>query len=208
LRALRECLRRASVVSRHGCAAGDATRIELDHYLANAHSIPRPDRDAALTRLHRKTAPRVPRPELFPVSPFDHRATSSTSSPAPRSERKPHPGTKESYSSTPVARTKRPGVLEGRIGSCATIVTGQDALNAATGPRLVDRPSVELAGSNPVCLRVGTFGGTALIAWPVEQGRQMPRSRSIRRRGIEPARERSAGQRRCTTPCRSAATSS
>src|SRR6266705_5061200 len=55
----------ALVVSRHGCAPAMPTRIELDYYLANAQAIPRPDQDATLTRLHRVTAPRVPRDEVF-----------------------------------------------------------------------------------------------------------------------------------------------
>jgi 5-dehydro-2-deoxygluconokinase len=62
----------ALVVSRHGCAPAMPTRVELDHYLAHADRIPRPDRDTELTRLHRVTAPRTPRPELF-VFAFDHR---------------------------------------------------------------------------------------------------------------------------------------
>ena len=62
----------ALVVSRHGCAPAMPTRIELDHYLANAERIPQPDKDVLLTRLHRVTAPRVPRPELF-IFAFDHR---------------------------------------------------------------------------------------------------------------------------------------
>ena len=45
----------ALVVSRHGCAPAMPTRVELDHYLANAAAIPHPDRDAALSRLHRVT---------------------------------------------------------------------------------------------------------------------------------------------------------
>ena len=48
------------------------TRVELDYYLAHATEIPRPDQDATLTRLHRVTAPRVPREEVFAFA-FDHR---------------------------------------------------------------------------------------------------------------------------------------
>ncbi len=62
----------ALVVSRHGCAPAMPTRVELDYFIANADRIPRPDRDATLTRLHRVTAPRMPRDELF-VFAFDHR---------------------------------------------------------------------------------------------------------------------------------------
>src|SRR5205085_5340175 len=62
----------ALVVSRHGCAPAMPTPVELDYYLAHAHEIPRPDQDATLTRLHRVTAPRTPRRELFTFA-FDHR---------------------------------------------------------------------------------------------------------------------------------------
>src|SRR3984893_18126087 len=50
----------ALVVSRHGCAPAMPTRVELDYFLANAESIPRPDQDVTLSRLHRVTAPRTP----------------------------------------------------------------------------------------------------------------------------------------------------
>ena len=62
----------ALVVSRHGCAPAMPTRVELDYFLAHADTIPRPDQDAALTRLHRVSAPRTPREELFAFA-FDHR---------------------------------------------------------------------------------------------------------------------------------------
>ncbi|MEO6749906.1 MAG: 5-dehydro-2-deoxygluconokinase, partial [Casimicrobiaceae bacterium] len=62
----------ALVVSRHGCAPAMPTREELDYFLANAASIPHPDRDATLTRLHRVTAPRTPFPEVYAFA-FDHR---------------------------------------------------------------------------------------------------------------------------------------
>ena len=48
------------------------TRAELDYFLAHVASIPRPDRDATLARLHRVTAPRTRRDELL-VFAFDHR---------------------------------------------------------------------------------------------------------------------------------------
>src|SRR5215475_8610760 len=62
----------ALVVSRHGCAPAMPTRAELDYFLANAERIPRPDQNATLTRLHRVTAPRTPREEVFAFA-FDHR---------------------------------------------------------------------------------------------------------------------------------------
>ena len=48
------------------------TRLELDYFLAHADQIAHPDRDTMLTRLHRVTAPRTPREEVFAFA-FDHR---------------------------------------------------------------------------------------------------------------------------------------
>jgi len=157
----------ALVVSRHGCAPAMPTRIELDHYLANADSIPRPDRDAALTRLHRKTAPRVPRPELF-VFAFDHRDQLYELARETGASESRIPVLKKLFVDA-VARTEAARRLEGRIGLLCDDRYGQDALNAATGRGWwIGRP-VELPGSNPVVFEAGRSVGTALTAWPVEQ---------------------------------------
>jgi 5-dehydro-2-deoxygluconokinase len=159
----------ALVVSRHGCAPAMPTRVELDHYLANAASIPRPDRDGALRRLHRKTAPRAPRPELF-IFAFDHRdpffelarATGAAESRIPALKRLFVRAVAESE----VARGLG---LGGRVGLLCDDRYGQDALNAATGRGWwVGRP-VELPGSNPLVFEHGRSIGTTLTAWPVEQ---------------------------------------
>jgi 5-dehydro-2-deoxygluconokinase len=157
----------ALVVSRHACAPAMPTRVELDHYLANAERIPRPDRDLELTRLHRKTAPRAPRPELF-VFAFDHRD--------PFFELARTTGARESRLSAlktlfvrAVAETEAARGIKGRVGLLCDDRYGQDALNAATGRGWwVGRP-VEWPGSNPLVFEHGRSIGTALIGWPVEQ---------------------------------------
>src|SRR5205085_10329648 len=115
----------ALVVSRHGCAPAMPTRIELDHYLANADSIPRPDRDAALTRLHRKTAPRVPRTELF-LFAFDHRDQLYELARATGASESRIPALKKLFVDA-VAGTEAARQLQGRIGLLCDDRYGQDA---------------------------------------------------------------------------------
>lgn len=156
----------ALVVSRHGCAPAMPTRVELDHFLANAASITRPDRDATLTRLHRVTAPRVRRDELA-VFAFDHRnpffelaqETLASEDRLPRLKR---------LCVEAVAQTERARGLAGRVGILCDDRYGQDALNAATGRGWwIGRP-VELPGSHPVVFEHGRSVGTTLLSWPQE----------------------------------------
>jgi len=157
----------ALVVSRHGCAPAMPTRVELDYFLAHATSIPRPDRDETLTRLHRVTAPRTPREDLA-IFAFDHRN--------PFFELAQEAGVGEDrlprlkrLCVEATAETERARGLEGRIGILCDDRYGQDALNEATGRDWwIGRP-VELPGSNPVVFDRGRSVGTTLIGWPAEQ---------------------------------------
>ena len=156
----------ALVVSRHGCAPAMPTRVELDYFLANAKAIPRPDQDAALTRLHRVTAPRAPRDELFAFA-FDHRnqffelAQAAGASEARIGELK-------KLFVEAVAQTEEALALAGRIGLLCDDRYGQDALNAATGRGWwIGRP-VELPGSYPLEFDRGRSIGTHLVSWPHE----------------------------------------
>ena len=167
-----ECCRYANacgalVVSRHGCAPAMPTRVELDHYLANAERIPRPDRDDELTRLHRKTAPRTPRTELF-IFAFDHRDPLDDLARATGAGEGRLQALKRLFVDA-VAQTEAARGLAGRVGLLCDDRYGQDALNAATGRGWwVGRP-VEWPGSNPVVFEHGRSIGTTLIGWPVEQ---------------------------------------
>ena len=156
----------ALVVSRHGCAPAMPTRIELDYFLANSAAIPRPDQDTTLTRLHRVTAPRAPRNELY-VFAFDHRNQFFEWAREAGADEAPIARLKQLFVEA-VSETEAARGLRGRIGILCDDRYGQDALNAATGRGWwIGRP-VEVPGSNPVVFDRGRSVGTALIAWPQE----------------------------------------
>jgi 5-dehydro-2-deoxygluconokinase len=156
----------ALVVSRHGCSPAMPTRVELDYFIANAASIPRPDQDATLTRLHRVTAPRTPRDEVFAFA-FDHRNQFFDLAQRAGADETRLPALKRLLVEA-VAETEATGGLAGKIGLLCDDRYGQDALNAATGRGWwIGRP-VELPGSNPVVFEHGRSIGTTLVSWPAE----------------------------------------
>ena len=167
----------ALVVSRHGCAPAMPTRVELDYFLANAASIPRPDQDATLTRLHRVTAPRAPRDEVLAFA-FDHRNQFFELAQQAGADEARIPQLKQLFVDAVADRSKRRAGCAGRVGILCDDRYGQDALNAATGRGWwIGRP-VELPGSNPVVFDRGRSIGTTLIALAAGARRQVPR-RSI-----------------------------
>jgi len=156
----------ALVVSRHGCAPAMPTRVELDYFIANAASIPRPDQDATLTRLHRMTAPRARRDEVFAFA-FDHRNPFFEIAQRAGAPESRIPALKKLLVSA-VAETDGALRLGGKTGLLCDDRYGQDALNEATGRGWwIGRP-VELPGSNPVQFDRGRSIGTTLIGWPAE----------------------------------------
>ena len=156
----------ALVVSRHGCAPAMPTRIELDYFIANAQRIPRPDRDATLTRLHRVTAPRTPRDEVLAFA-FDHRNQFFALAQQAGAGEDRIPRLKQLFVDA-VAQVEAAHGLHGRIGMLCDDRYGQDALNAATGRGWwIGRP-VELPGSNPLVFDRGRSVGTTLLSWPLE----------------------------------------
>ena len=156
----------ALVVSRHGCSPAMPTRAELDYFLAHAESIPRPDQDATLTRLHRVTAPRTPRDEVFAFA-FDHRNPFFDLAQQAGADESRLPALKKLLVAA-VAETEAALGLAGKVGILCDDRYGQDALNAATGRGWwIGRP-VELPGSNPVVFDRGRSIGTTLVSWPAE----------------------------------------
>jgi len=156
----------ALVVSRHGCAPAMPTRIELDYFIAHAASIPRPDQDVTLTRLHRVTAPRARRDELFAFA-FDHRNPFFDLAQQAGADEARLPKLKQLLVEA-VAETEAAGKLQGKVGLLCDDRYGQDALNAATGRGWwIGRP-VELPGSNPLQFDRGRSIGTTLQSWPAE----------------------------------------
>ena len=156
----------ALVVSRHGCAPAMPTRIELDYFIANAQDIPRPDRDAALVRLHRVTAPRTPRDEVLAFA-FDHRNQFFALAQQAGADEARLPRLKQLFVDA-IAQVEAARGLHGRIGMLCDDRYGQDALHAATGRGWwIGRP-VELPGSNPLVFDRGRSVGTTLVSWPSE----------------------------------------
>jgi 5-dehydro-2-deoxygluconokinase len=156
----------ALVVSRHGCAPAMPTRVELDYFLANAERIPRPDRDATLTRLHRVTAPRTPREEVFAFA-FDHRNQFFELAQSVGADESRLPKLKRLFVDA-VGETERALGLASSIGLLCDDRYGQGALNAATGRGWWIGRAIELPGSNPLEFDRGRSIGTQLIAWPHE----------------------------------------
>ncbi|MDH4182428.1 MAG: 5-dehydro-2-deoxygluconokinase, partial [Betaproteobacteria bacterium] len=156
----------ALVVSRHGCAPAMPTRVELDYFIAHADEIPRPDRDATLTRLHRVTAPRPPHDEVFAFA-FDHRNPFFALAQEAGAGEERLPRLKRLLVDA-VAETAAARGLGTKAGLLCDDRYGQDALNAATGRGWwIGRP-VELPGSNPVEFDHGRSVGTTLLSWPAE----------------------------------------
>jgi 5-dehydro-2-deoxygluconokinase len=156
----------ALVVSRHGCAPAMPTRVELDWYLAHADSIPRPDRDATLTRLHRVTAPRPVRDEVCAFA-FDHRPQFLDLVREAGADAARLPRLKQLFVDA-VADVARRGANVASVGLLCDDRFGQDALNEATGRGWwIGRP-VELPGSRPLEFEGGRSLGTTLASWPQE----------------------------------------
>jgi 5-dehydro-2-deoxygluconokinase len=156
----------ALVVSRHGCAPAMPTRIELDYFIANAATIPRPDQDVTLTRLHRVTAPRTPHDEVLAFA-FDHRNQFFDLAQEAGADESRIGRLKQLFVEA-VAQTAKARSLEGSLGLLCDDRYGQDALDAATGRGWwIGRP-VELPGSNPLQFDRGRSIGTNLINWPRE----------------------------------------
>jgi 5-dehydro-2-deoxygluconokinase len=142
------------------------TRVELDHYIANAASIPRPDQDATLTRLHRVTAPRTPRDELY-VFAFDHRTQFFELAQQAGADEARLPKLKQLCVEAVVA-SEAHHEIAGLVGILCDDRYGQDALNAATGRGWwIGRP-VEAPGSHPLVFDRGRSVGSTLVGWPAE----------------------------------------
>lgn len=156
----------ALVVSRHGCAPAMPTPAELHYFLEHSEHMRRPDRDAAVARLHRVSGNRREWNEVLGFA-FDHRdqflamANETDAGPERISALK-------QLFVRAVAETERYAGCEGRIGVLIDDRFGQDALNAATGRGWwIGRP-VELPGSNPLQFEHGRSIGTVLVSWPQE----------------------------------------
>lgn len=158
----------ALVVSRHACAPAIPTETELFYYLRHAASIPRPDQDAKLNRLHRVTTRQLPERSEICALAFDHRkqlydmACEQGADPARISTLKNLLVKAVDYG------INQTGLAETSAGVLIDNTYGQGALNAITGRGWwIGRP-VELPASRPLELEGGRSIGRALIRWPLE----------------------------------------
>ena len=156
----------ALVVSRHGCAPAMPTPAELHYFLANTSRMQRPDRDTALARLHRVSAPRPQWDEVLGFA-FDHRNQFFALAQQVGADEERIATLKQLFVKA-VAETEELADYKGKMAVLIDDRYGHDALNAATGRGWwIGRP-VELPGSNPLQFEHGRSIGTALVAWPRE----------------------------------------
>ena len=159
----------ALVVSRHGCAPAMPTAEELEYYIENADSIPRPDLDSYLNYLHRVTTRKREWNELA-VLAFDHRRQLANMA------------IEITGTDDRVAELKdlllQGARMGGKLGEplgnqqyglLCDDSYGQDVLNEVTGNGWwVGRP-IEKPSSRPLEFDHGNNVGCLLTTWPEEQ---------------------------------------
>jgi 5-dehydro-2-deoxygluconokinase len=158
----------ALVVSRHGCSPAIPTETELFDYLDRSSHLARPDRDARLNDLHRKTT-RYPADwgTIYGLA-FDHRVQFFEMAAELGVETARLPVLKNLLVKA-VERGMHKAGLDGQPSAvlCDDVI-GQDALNAMTGRGWwIGRP-VELSGAHSLQFQHGDDLGTQLRSWPAE----------------------------------------
>ncbi len=156
----------ALVVSRHGCTPAMPTREELDYYLANSASIPKPDEDTELNYLHRVTTQVRQWPALH-IHAFDHRIQLEEMAAEANAPISRIPQLKELLLKSTQQVVDELG-LQSSAGLLCDGKFGQSVLNAVTGtPMWIARP-VEQPKAIPFEFENGQSIGTILETWPLE----------------------------------------
>ncbi len=156
----------ALVVSRHGCTPAMPTREELDYYLANSGSIPKPDQDTELNYLHRVTT-QSPKRAALHIHAFDHRIQFEEMAAAVNAPVSRIPELKNLlFDATNDVVEKMD--LHGSAGLLCDGKFGQSVLNAATGSSLWIARPVEQPKSIPIEFENGQSIGTIIESWPLE----------------------------------------
>ncbi|WP_423823540.1 5-dehydro-2-deoxygluconokinase [Salinisphaera sp. SPP-AMP-43] len=158
----------ALVVSRHGCAPAMPTETELFDYLARRDQVPRPDQDARLNDLHRKTT-RYPA-EWGPIYglAFDHRVQLFDMAGDLGVDAARLSPLKELLVAAAEQGVAKAGLTDHKPAVLCDDVIGQDALNTMTGRGWwIGRP-VEQPGSRPLRFQHGDDIGSQLLSWPAE----------------------------------------
>jgi 5-dehydro-2-deoxygluconokinase len=155
----------ALVVSRHGCAPAMPTRVELDDYLRRQRDIPRIDRDARLSHLHRVTTRRGAWPEICALA-FDHRAQLEELADKRGADRQRLGRLKELIADGAVRAAEELGV-SGR-GVLVDDRYGKGALQQLSGRGFWIARPVEAAGSRPLAFEDGPDVSLTLKTRPRE----------------------------------------
>ena len=156
----------ALVVSRHGCTPAMPTREELDYFLDNAESIPRPDVDTELNYLHRVTT----RPSSWDsvlIHAFDHRQQLEVMADDAGVTREHISALKDLLfkATEQVMETKQ---IQGQAGFLCDGIYGQRVLNAATGTGTWIARPVEQPKTRPLLFEHGASIGSLIHSWPRE----------------------------------------
>ena len=156
----------ALVVSRHGCTPAMPTREELDYFLTNSASIPRPDIDSELNYLHRVTTQRPP-PRALHIHAFDHRQQLEVMAEEAGVPLERIAELKNLLLSTTMQVLDKKN-LTATGGILCDGIYGQEALNKATGSGLWIARPVEKPKTRPLLFEHGKSVGTLIHSWPRE----------------------------------------
>lgn len=156
----------ALVVSRHGCTPAMPTKEELDYFLLNSASIPRPDIDVELNYLHRVTTQRPP-PTALHIHAFDHRQQLEVMADEAKVPRERIADLKNLLLSATVQVLAEKN-LTSTGGLLCDGIYGQAALNKATGSGLWIARPVEKPKCRPLLFEHGSSIGTLIQSWPRE----------------------------------------
>ncbi|MFT4730507.1 MAG: 5-dehydro-2-deoxygluconokinase [Granulosicoccus sp.] len=156
----------ALVVSRHGCTPAMPTREELDYFLDNAESIPRPDVDTQLNYLHRVTTRSSTWDSLL-IHAFDHRQQLEVMADEAGVSRERICELKDLLlrATQQVVEAKQ---IHGQAGFLCDGIYGQRVLNAATGTGTWIARPVEMPKTRPLLFEHGASIGTLIHTWPRE----------------------------------------
>ncbi len=156
----------ALVVSRHGCTPAMPTREELDYFLDNAQSIPRPDVDTELNYLHRVTT-RASSWDSVLIHAFDHRQQLEVMADEAGVTREHISALKDLLfkATEQVTETKQ---IQGQAGFLCDGIYGQRVLNAATGTGTWIARPVEQPKTRPLLFEHGASIGSLIHSWPRE----------------------------------------
>lgn len=156
----------ALVVSRHGCAPAMPTRAELDDYLRRADTVPHPDLDPHLNRLHRVTTRRGQWSEVCALA-FDHRRQLLEMTEQAGADPRRIPRFKQLVAEAFLGEAQALG-LQGSAGVLVDDRFGRDTLDQLTGRGLWIARPVEEPGVAPLRFEAGDNIGLRLRQWPRE----------------------------------------